>query len=583
LQEGSVESLYAKKKNELLKLISEIQTLQINHKMPLDQFKEKLEHNIFNIVVMGQFKRGKTSLINTLIGDDLLPVAVVPLTSIATIITYGEDTKISVCFNDGRCETIEINQLADYVTEKGNPKNIKDVAEVYITYPSKYLKDGVRLIDTPGVGSVYQHNTDVAYHYLPKSDAVFFLVSVDQPMSQNELDFLKDVKEYSSKIFFILNKKDYLNDKELLESVEFIKNVLSEIYQSPKIYPISAKMALLAKKENNPDLLKKSGIEEFLAELNRFLMEEKGNVLLEAVTKHILKALMQTEFEIDLEIKSMKMPLGELEEKLKLFEEKKTVILQKKSDFEILLEGEIKNLIKNVLEEDINNHKKQLTTALQKELEKKYLENKKLPLNELYKTLEDAVISEIKLAFDKWMPKEDEKLSKMFEKICNRFSIDVDNIIEELVTFASELFGENRDFIKTEAVWEMKSDFYYRFKRESLMIDALSTTFTMMLPKFIGDKVLLNKLKNYLVTAVDMQSGNIRYDFAERLNKSKVRFKWEMFDKISSAVEGIENAIKKGIDKKDKSELEIRAREEVLLDLKSKIQSYKTKLSEIIG
>lgn len=578
-----MESLYAKKKNELLKLISEIQTLQINHKMPLDQFKEKLEHNIFNIVVMGQFKRGKTSLINTLIGDDLLPVAVVPLTSIATIITYGEDTKISVCFNDGRCETIEINQLADYVTEKGNPKNIKDVAEVYITYPSKYLKDGVRLVDTPGVGSVYQHNTDVAYHYLPKSDAVFFLVSVDQPMSQNELDFLKDVKEYSSKIFFILNKKDYLNDKELLESVEFIKNVLSEIYQSPKIYPISAKMALLAKKENNPDMLKKSGIEDFLAELNRFLMEEKGNVLLEAVTKHILKALMQTEFEIDLEIKSMKMPLGELEEKLKLFEEKKTEILQKKSDFEILLEGEIKNLIKNVLEEDINNHKKQLTTALQKELEKKYLENKKLPLNELYKTLEDAVISEIKLAFDKWMPKEDEKLSKMFEKICNRFSIDVDNIIEELVTFASELFGENREFIKTEAVWEMKSDFYYRFKRESLMIDALSTTFTMMLPKFIGDKVLLNKLKNYLVTAVDMQSGNIRYDFAERLNKSKVRFKWEMFDKISSAVEGIENAIKKGIDKKDKSELEIKAREEVLLDLKSKIQAYKRKLSEIIG
>ena len=578
-----MESLYAKKKNELLKLISEIQTLQINHKMPLDQFKEKLEHNIFNIVVMGQFKRGKTSLINTLIGDDLLPVAVVPLTSIATIITYGEDTKISVCFNDGRCETIEINQLADYVTEKGNPKNIKDVAEVYITYPSKYLKDGVRLVDTPGVGSVYQHNTDVAYRYLPKSDAVFFLVSVDQPMSQNELDFLKDVKEYSSKIFFILNKKDYLNDKELLESVEFIKNVLSEIYQSPKIYPISAKMALLAKKENNPDLLKKSGIEDFLAELNRFLMEEKGNVLLEAVTKHILKTLMQTEFEIDLEIKSMKMPLGELEEKLKLFEEKKTEILQKKSDFEILLEGEIKNLIKNVLEEDINNHKKQLTTALQKELEKKYLENKNLPLNELYKTLEDAVISEIKLAFDKWMPKEDEKLSKMFEKICNRFSIDVDNIIEELVTFASELFGENREFIKTEAVWEMKSDFYYRFKRESLMIDALSTTFTMMLPKFIGDKVLLNKLKNYLVTAVDMQSGNIRYDFAERLNKSKVRFKWEMFDKISSAVEGIENAIKKGIDKKDKSELEIKAREEVLLDLKSKIQAYKTKLSEIIG
>ena len=63
--------------------------------------------------------------------------------------------------------------------------------EVLITYPSPYLKDGVRLIDTPGVGSVYEHNTDVAYQYLPKSDAALFLLSVDQPVSKAELNFLK--------------------------------------------------------------------------------------------------------------------------------------------------------------------------------------------------------------------------------------------------------------------------------------------------------------------------------------------------------------------------------------------------------
>ncbi len=296
----------------------------------MEHLKEKLEKNIFNIVVMGQFKRGKTSLINALIGCDLLPVAVVPLTSIATILTYGDNLKITVCLNNGECMEIPLEKLGDYVTEKGNPKNIKGVSEVYITYPSSYLKDGVRLIDTPGVGSVYQHNTEVAYQYIHKSDAVFFLVSVDQPMSKNELDFLNDVKAYSSKIFFLLNKKDYLSEDELRESVEFIKNILSEIYESPKIYPISAKLALSGIKTNDDRIILESGIKEFLADLNKFLMEEKGNVLINAVSNNILKNLQQLEFEVDLEMKSLKTPLNDLKEKIQLFEDKKADIVQKK-------------------------------------------------------------------------------------------------------------------------------------------------------------------------------------------------------------------------------------------------------------
>ncbi len=197
---------------------------------------------------MGQFKRGKTSLINALLGADILPVAVVPLTSIVTIITYGEALRIRVYFNDGRIQEIKPESLSEYVTERGNPKNIKDVKEVVITYPSPYLKDGVRLIDTPGVGSIYQHNTDVAYQYLPKSDAAIFLLSVDQPMSKAELDFLSDVREYSNKIFFLLNKADYLNEKDLQESMDFSKSVLKEAMGTEvRIFPVSARLALEGK------------------------------------------------------------------------------------------------------------------------------------------------------------------------------------------------------------------------------------------------------------------------------------------------------------------------------------------------
>ena len=94
-----------------------------------------------------------------------------PLTSIATVLTYGEALRIKVYLNDGSVKEIRHENLPLYVTEKGNPQNEKNVNEVVITYPSQYLKDGVQLIDTPGVGSVYHHNTDIAYQYIPKSDA----------------------------------------------------------------------------------------------------------------------------------------------------------------------------------------------------------------------------------------------------------------------------------------------------------------------------------------------------------------------------------------------------------------------------
>jgi GTPase SAR1 family protein len=217
---------YSHFKEELVKCIDSILTIEGVSNGICKELGEKIENNVFNLVVLGQFKRGKTSLINALLGAEILPTAVVPLTSIATILKYGETLNIKVYFNDGRVTEIEPATLTQYVTEKGNPRNEKDVQEVIITYPSSYLKDGVRLIDTPGVGSVYEHNTDVAYQYLPKSDAALFLLSVDQPVSKAELDFLKDVKEYSHRIFFLQNKADYVGPEDISESISFSKKII---------------------------------------------------------------------------------------------------------------------------------------------------------------------------------------------------------------------------------------------------------------------------------------------------------------------------------------------------------------------
>lgn len=138
----------------------------------------------------------------------------IPLTSVVTIIGYGDQLRIEVLFQNGQRRQISSHELSGYITERENPQNKKGVLEVDIAYPSEYLKDGVRIIDTPGVGSVYSHNTEVAYNYLPQVDAAIFVITVDPPLSAAEEDFLKDIREYVHKLFFVLNKIDYVEEAE---------------------------------------------------------------------------------------------------------------------------------------------------------------------------------------------------------------------------------------------------------------------------------------------------------------------------------------------------------------------------------
>ena len=106
----------------------------------LQEIHQKLITNRFYLVVLGQFKRGKSTFINSLIGDKLLPTSIVPLTSIVTVLRFGDRPQIEVLFKDGTRKEIDRGSISDYVTEKGNPKNVKSVDHVEISYPSEYLK-----------------------------------------------------------------------------------------------------------------------------------------------------------------------------------------------------------------------------------------------------------------------------------------------------------------------------------------------------------------------------------------------------------------------------------------------------------
>ena len=164
--------------------------------------RNRFEEGRFHLAVLGQFKRGKSTLLNALLGHSLLPTSVVPLTAIPTFVQYGPDLRICVRYRNGKPaeefagRSIEeaAKILEGFVTEECNPKNRLGVMQVDVLHPAPILQHGVVLIDTPGVGSTFTHNTRATLNFLPQCDAALFVVSADPPLTEVEVEFLKVVK-----------------------------------------------------------------------------------------------------------------------------------------------------------------------------------------------------------------------------------------------------------------------------------------------------------------------------------------------------------------------------------------------------
>jgi GTP-binding protein EngB required for normal cell division len=215
-----------------------------------EQLMAKLAEDRFTIAILGQFKRGKSSLLNAIIGRDLLPTGILPLTSVITIVKFGARERLVIQRKGLQLPKHEpIDALKNYVTQRHNRENHKRIESVAIELPLPFLRRGLQFVDTPAVGSAIRANTETTYSFLPNCDAVLFVTGADSPLSEAELELLSSIRRYAGKIFFVLNKVDLLADEdEVIRVVEFIKSVLSRElgFSEINLIPVSAQKGLEA-------------------------------------------------------------------------------------------------------------------------------------------------------------------------------------------------------------------------------------------------------------------------------------------------------------------------------------------------
>ena len=273
----------------------------------------KLAEDRFTLAVLGQFKRGKSSLMNAIIGRELLPVGVLPLTSAITVLRFGPKERLLVRRTDVNSpfpEEVPVKRLAEFVTEKGNPGNSKRVKRACIEVPASFLRRGLEFVDTPGVGSAIEANTATTLRFLPECDAVLFVTSVDTPFTRIELEFLQRIRAHVRKMFFVVNKTDLLSDDERPEVMEFISETIRAQMNSAsvRVFPISSRAGLSAKLAGDAAAYAQSGLKELEETLAGFLSEEKASVFLAAVADKALRLLEQESAEVALRQRAREIP-----------------------------------------------------------------------------------------------------------------------------------------------------------------------------------------------------------------------------------------------------------------------------------
>ncbi|MFV8829913.1 dynamin family protein [Alkalihalobacterium sp. APHAB7] len=336
--------------------------------------KEQILQDQFQVVVVGEFSRGKSTFINALLGKRILPSSAKPTTATLNVITYSEDPFIHLHFHNEKKQPMNVSEetfkklvapkdplQGDEESEKEYEQQmqiLKSIKYAELGHPLSFCSSGVTIIDTPGTNDLDPAREQVTNNIIPKSDAAILILSAIKILSESEISFLRDrlLANDIQKIFIVINFKDELENEQAKQKVlDYAYEHLKDILHEPKIFLVAAKEALNARrKEQGEEMmtrrgrpvpvwdLNETGFIELEESLAQFLQYERGTVKLKKPIKRIEKSIETVvEKQIHLEKRALSNQMDDLQEKVEAFRPKLNHVKQigtealKKISFEL--------------------------------------------------------------------------------------------------------------------------------------------------------------------------------------------------------------------------------------------------------
>jgi GTPase SAR1 family protein len=448
--------------SDLERLRSYSRTLALNASIqPIDDVLERVQSNSFSVAVVGEFKRGKSTFINALLGQDILPSDILPCSATLNRVTYGVAPRVRIVYRDEHEEEIAIDQLANYVTKltPESEETAVNIKEAIVYYPVFYCQNNVDIIDTPGLNDDASM-TEVTLSVLPYVDAAIMVIMAQTPFAKSEQKFLetKLLTNDLGRIIFVVTGIDRFNNPEDADkSVKYIKDRIRklvlqrakdqygedspeyEVYQkkigNPKVIGLSAYQALQAKQTGNGELLLKSRFPEFEAKLEEFLTHERGSVFLQIPINRLIASATEILSTLNLQQNALAMKKEEFQS---TYEQSVNDIMTLRTR-----DSEEMKLI-DAAAENVKRHAQPLIWELESELKQaaqdvinlaeinsSELRNKKALMEKLEKQVSEAIEKAAQRQAEKIQREIDQGLFKEISRL-QEFATSIDVVLQRI-------------------------------------------------------------------------------------------------------------------------------------------------------
>ena len=279
------------RKQRLLEDIEKLKSMkcaqQSGRSDALSELASDIQNDFFTIVVLGEFKRGKSTFVNALLGERILPTDVLPETATINAIMYSPVPTLSVVMRDGSEESGEVSEKFLKKFSAQNPQAIAEkVKYIKIGYPADILRQNVVIVDTPGVSDINEQRCEVTYRFIPKANAILFLLDANSPLKKTEKDFIDHhlLPLGVDHILFLANKYDDVDEEEDGDLIGDLERRLREAFKMDteeaelagfNLFPLSALTAMEGIENNDDELRDVSGINAVIDKMKEVIFSGK--------------------------------------------------------------------------------------------------------------------------------------------------------------------------------------------------------------------------------------------------------------------------------------------------------------------
>jgi small GTP-binding protein len=543
---------------------------------PLDRdavasLQERLASRRLRVLVAGEAKRGKSTLVNALLGRSVLPTGVLPLTALATTVRFGRREAVTVAFADGRTETLPLSALDEMVTQDGNPGNRRGLRAVTVLTDSPLLARGVELVDTPGTGSVHGHNTIEADAALATMDAAVFVLTADPPVSGSERELIAKVAELSVETFVVLNKVDRTSGTELADVLAFTGQVVSDAAgRVGRIYPLSARAVLSP--QGDP------GFKEFAADFADYIDHAGSADLRRSVHGHAWRIASSLRDEVVLARRAAEMRSSEASERVRAFAARLAAVQDRRRDAAAIAEAESRRLLSELNESseragrDRSRRVRQrlgelldgpLRAAAAAEIERKGR----------------ARLAELAVAdAEDWRNEQTAALEAGLTALDDRLTAILRAELDAVRRAAAELLG--LDLAVAAPVQHLAPDlrFFYQVAEEAGQTELLAGAIRRHLPGEAGRSRAREHVRREVVSLVPQQIGRARADLQYRLAEATRRLVRAVDERYLAGTGRLEKALAEAADMRSATAQDIAARDLELTRRLAAIEDVRTLL-----